>query len=194
MESNITHVLAKICTNVIRAQGLTQEQALQVGAKIIGNLSSSESTKHSPSEAQTDKVLNNSESAPSSKAREDDSPKKVDKPKRVIASAGELCTCTMCHKAPFKRTMDITDPMNRADFVRAFTPQREVSPMRVKDDGVFIGDNEVTVRNVDGNVAIDCPLCKGDKSVWIIGTPMSLGSNESDTNVGSIGGDAVGSL
>ena len=155
--------IASLVANVVKAQGLNQAESLQVGAKVISLLSEVSSTVPSPT---VDNAVADSETKVVETTKT--------KPAKVIARKGETCFCTECKQGVYKRVKDVMDPMARDEFVTCFSPNGKAPAMVVADGTVKVGKKEMTIRNIDGNVAIDCPLCKSDKTLWIIGHPVDV--------------------
>lgn len=72
---------------------------------------------------------------------------------------GGTCTCKLCKKAIYRVKKDILERVKGDDFMDSFEPLSRAPAMTVAN---VYGDPY-------GNLAVDCPLCKGIKSVWIKG-------------------------
>ena len=153
--------LAKICYNLINAQGLSREANIQVGAKIITLLCGNEP-------AGLEEV-----STPDNTTVEETPKKTAEPPKepapepRLIAPAGEECACIHCNAVAYKRVKDVYDPMKMTEFLKAFTPVGHKSKLNSK----------TSIQNIDGNIGVDCPFCGGDKSVFIVGPWIVTGKH-----------------
>lgn len=78
----------------------------------------------------------------------------------VMIQAGFVCMCDQCKAAVYKIAMDVRETMNKKDFVACFLPLGDAPELKMPLD---------TWADSSGNLAIDCPLCKGTKSLWIKG-------------------------
>src|SRR3990167_9980104 len=145
--------LAKVCANIIKSQGLVHEQEILVGAKIIGLLASPSAPTEGASTSSPSK-----QGALSHKAQEV-TPSEPKRPPKVIAKKGLTCSCSSCQKLVYQITRDVTDPMPVSEFIEAFTP--------LGHDGILSTKTEL--QNVNGNVSVNCPLCKSPFTVYLIG-------------------------
>ena len=73
----------------------------------------------------------------------------------VVIPKGKICKCTECKNVAYTVVRDVQDQMPPDMFRACFEPALPV-------DGELWGDQQ-------GNVAIDCPLCKCEYTVWIKG-------------------------
>lgn len=78
----------------------------------------------------------------------------------VIVPKGQQCTCGLCDKVVYNVIANVHEHTPKKQFVAAFQP---------------VGHAPVLAMPLDvwsdpyGNMAINCPLCKGDKTLWIKG-------------------------
>jgi len=102
----------------------------------------------------------------------------------VIINKGQECMCDLCQKVIYQIGIDVRENMNKKDFVACFLPQNGAPALKMPLD---------TWADTAGNLAIDCPLCKGDKSLWIKGkgdlpyrdTPQRDDNGRTDTSGGA---------
>ncbi len=78
----------------------------------------------------------------------------------VMIPTGFLCECDQCNVAVYRIISDVHENMNKKDFVACFKPLGNAPELKMPLD---------TFADSNGNLAIDCPLCKGTKSLWIKG-------------------------
>lgn len=76
-------------------------------------------------------------------------------PGLLLTAAGRVCRCTTCLKDVLKIVVPIYTTMRLSEFRACFEPVLEPTNSTWSDP--------------HGNVAVDCPLCKALKTVWIIG-------------------------
>lgn len=85
---------------------------------------------------------------------------KVEAEGPVFITQGKECVCKACRKIIYRTNRDIPEKVTTEFFLKSFSP---VNGAPVLEVGTSIfGDPH-------GNLAIDCPLCKGVKTVWIKG-------------------------
>lgn len=94
-------------------------------------------------------------------------------PGNVIIPKGHLCTCALCKKVAYITSRDITEVMKIPAFIASFTPQEGSGPMTTATD---------IWADPYGNLAVDCPICKGRKTVWIKGKSEKLFSDYPETD------------
>lgn len=78
----------------------------------------------------------------------------------VMIPEGFICECDQCKLSVYEIVTNVHENMNKKDFVACFKPLGEASALKMPLD---------TFADEGGNLAIDCPLCKGTKSLWIKG-------------------------
>lgn len=81
-------------------------------------------------------------------------------PGNVMIPAGTQCECDTCNKIAYNIIDDIYENTKKKDFVDAFQPANGAPELKMPLD---------TWADEYGNIAIDCPLCKGAKTLWIKG-------------------------
>lgn len=82
----------------------------------------------------------------------------------VLSPKGYRCYCAGCKGDVYELVADIRSRGMGIDaFIKAFKPLGS-APVFTRDMLVVIKDNY-------GNTFIDCPVCKGDKSLMIVGQP-----------------------
>lgn len=80
---------------------------------------------------------------------------------RVMIPKGFVCECDSCNRPIYTIDMDVLENMSKKTFVAAFRPMgSDVPELKMPLD---------TWADASGNLAIDCPACKGTKSLWIKG-------------------------
>ncbi len=79
----------------------------------------------------------------------------------VAVKKGTVCVCSSCLKPIYVATEDVL--YEKFSFSK-FASVPGVPPIPEKLD--FI--------NLDGNVAVDCPICLRPKSVWLVGKNTSV--------------------
>lgn len=89
-------------------------------------------------------------------------------PGKVIIEAGHACSCEICEKLIYTVTNDITETMKVTAFIAAFESDKGV-PKMTTDTDIWADPY--------GNLAVDCPLCKSRKTVWIKGIGDKLFSD-----------------
>ena len=79
---------------------------------------------------------------------------------KIIIAKNTAAICDSCRKVIYISNRDITEGMSYDDFAVGFTPT---------DPGIEpIGDN-IEIQNIDGNISVDCPSCKGVKCLYLVG-------------------------
>ncbi len=78
----------------------------------------------------------------------------------VMIPEGFVCECDQCNKPVYKIIADVFENMGKKDFVACFKPLGNAPELAMPLD---------TWADSSGNLSIDCPLCKGTKSLWIKG-------------------------
>jgi len=73
---------------------------------------------------------------------------------------GQICECTECKKKVYELVDDVRANMKISAFIACFKPINGAASMTTSTD--IWGDPY-------GNAAVDCPFCKGAKTVWIKG-------------------------
>lgn len=102
------------------------------------------------------------------------------KPERIrLTRAGGICTCNSCGKSPYKIIADVFDGMKTEEFARCFQSL----------DGAPAMPEELVLWPVDDAVMMDCPFCKGDKTLALWGNPPKV-KEKSIESVGSIDYDS----
>lgn len=170
--------IAEMCANIIKAQGLSPTDNIMVGATIINILG----VQSMPVEE---------DGTPKRAKATPPSTKKTDplRPQKIIASPGETCTCSICGKHVYTiGNVVYEDGMKISEFLKSFTPVAG-APELTKD---------IEIQNVNGNIRTDCPLCRGQLSLNLIGRPSvtspastTIGRGR-DVSVGSMGGEEFG--
>lgn len=79
----------------------------------------------------------------------------------VIIPVGGICECALCNKPIYAVEYDVHEQMKIVEFINAFTPISPSIPSMDRNTDIY-GDPY-------GNLAVNCPLCKGIKTVWIKG-------------------------
>lgn len=156
--SETTRNLATVCKNIIRAQGLSREDQVETAVQILLGVSGSEgvqTTSQPPKESLSEERLT---SLP--KESSTPPPKKETQPSKLIQNKGKECACESCKKVAYRIVRDVYDPMDTVDFMKAYMPVGHDKELTMKTE----------YRNLDGNFMIDCPHCKGDKTVALIGS------------------------
>lgn len=163
--------LAEMCVNIIRAQSLEPNEEFKVGLQILNVL--------------TDTDL---PSVPvAAVRREVITPRAVPVPDAaVIGKPGDTCTCDDCGQHVFTITKPVYDKgMSTKDFYDAFNPVGGAPRLQGMLD----------IENIDGNVRTDCPVCKGEMSLNLIGKAKKKVNNivaREGASVQSIGGAELG--
>lgn len=142
---------------MVNSQGLTEEQRYETigrfNTAMIGNV------------PQEQTYINNTFQETSTNVH----PQTIDTPKAtatgpIVIPKGKSCKCIECKKIAYTVIRDVQDQMP-SDMLRAcFNPE-------LPKDGELWGDTE-------GNVAIDCPLCKSEFTVWIKGEGSYSGTED----------------
>lgn len=97
-------------------------------------------------------------------------PPREDLKGKVLAPSNKVCICSKCEVIVYVTNRQIVDGMKIGDFIEAFTPGEGLSALSRKS----------TIKNIDGNISVDCPNCKGEKTVYLVGKkPPSSGSSVS---------------
>ncbi len=78
----------------------------------------------------------------------------------IIAQKGHACVCNSCTRVVYMVNKDIPDNCKIPDFIASFTPIDESFPVITK---------KVEIMNVDGQISMDCPLCRGSKTLYLTG-------------------------
>lgn len=89
--------------------------------------------------------------------------KPVSKPSgKVLAPKGNNCVCSSCKEFIYQNVADVYEQgMATEDFLAAYSPVGKASPMQEGDlEGVLVTEG--------GAMYINCPSCKGNKSLEII--------------------------
>lgn len=83
-------------------------------------------------------------------------PKKTRKNEsKVIATAGSTCVCNICKKIAYSVIADVfTEGMSGEQFLKCFDPE--------------LPENIGLLTDEYGNECVDCPLCRGEKSIVLI--------------------------
>ena len=136
--------LAKTCVNIIKAQGLSQADAILCASKVVELVASGASPTQEPSRSQP----------------EPPPPPSPSEPPRVIAKKGAECSCAQCKKVVYNRTGDILSTMKGEDFTNSFKSIGHKSKV-------------TKFQNIEGNILVDCPLCGAESSVALIGSVIS---------------------
>lgn len=84
----------------------------------------------------------------------------------VVIPQGGICQCALCNKAIYRIINDVYEHMKIISFLACFAPVTEDIKHMTKESDIW-GDPY-------GNLAVDCPLCKGRKTVWIKGKGEKL--------------------
>lgn len=79
---------------------------------------------------------------------------------KIMIPKGHECLCDSCNLVVYRISTDVYESMAKKDFVACFTPANGAPELKMPLDAWA---------DVAGNLAIDCPLCKGEKSLWIKG-------------------------
>jgi len=86
----------------------------------------------------------------------------------VVIAKGQACKCNECKKVAYTVVRDVQDQMPDEMFRNCFEPP-------LPKDGELWGDQQ-------GNVAIDCPLCHSEFTVWIKGEGSYSGTQDMPDN------------
>jgi len=78
----------------------------------------------------------------------------------ILAKEGHACVCNICTKVVYVVNKDIPDNCKIPEFINSFTPTVESFPPLTRT---------AEIMNVDGQISTDCPLCKGNKSLYLTG-------------------------
>lgn len=81
-------------------------------------------------------------------------------PGPVMIPKGNQCACDACTKVSYILGAPVYENTKKKDFVAAFIPQNGAPTLVMPLD---------TWADEYGNLAIDCPLCHGNKTLWIKG-------------------------
>lgn len=81
-------------------------------------------------------------------------------PGNVMIAEGFVCECDGCGKQVYRIVSDVYENMKKKEFVACFHPLGDAPELSMPLD---------TWADTSGNIAIDCPLCKGTKTLWIKG-------------------------
>ena len=178
MVEQFNDALAKVCANIILAQGLSREEALLVVAKLTQKIVEGPVKHTAPS------AVDNAPDVAKEIAEEDDSPRAAApvKENKVLAHPGQSCWCR-CGKELYKIVHPVKETMKVADFIAAFGP---------------IGDTPrltptVKMQNIDGNIVVDCLKCGKELGVCLIGTFVDGNKGAEPGGVSSVSPDDVGS-
>jgi hypothetical protein len=87
---------------------------------------------------------------------------------RIVIRQGHVCSCVNCKVDVYQVISDVVDNMNTQDFMDCFEPMKEGVPYLDKSVSIWADPG--------GNLAINCPLCKGNKTLWIkgLGEPFDM--------------------
>lgn len=101
-------------------------------------------------------------------------PPREDLKGKQLAPNNKACICSKCEVIAYVTNRPIIDGMKIGDFIEAFTPGEGLQPLSRK----------TTIKNIDGNISVDCPNCKGEKTVYLVGKkPHSTGGVSSIVSV-----------
>lgn len=93
--------------------------------------------------------IRSNEAEPKKKAKKDPNPS------RILAKKGDQCVCSECRKVAYTVLDNVyAEGMSGEEFIACFSPSPPV-PVDMLTD-------------VHGNECVDCPLCKGDKTVTFL--------------------------
>ena len=173
--SELEQHLAKICANIINAQGLSQEQALRVGAQILFNIAHGPSPKARP-------AVKEIAASPKHDKTEAETPQRVAGPGKVIVHAGGSCFCK-CGKELYKVVKPVFENMTLDDFIAAFEPVGHGHRLQ----------KGMGMRNLNGNITVDCLVCKEPLGVCLTGT-FAMEGDLGPGEVGSVDESSVGSV
>jgi len=154
MQSKLTaDELAEVCAHLILIleQDFTKRMTVSglILAKLAsGNVSNAVHTKEEREEAET------VPSSPSGK---------------ILTYAGTVCYCHACKRDVYKVISDVYSTMPSISFRACFEP--------VGHSIIFPKVIEI-LSDDSGNIATDCPLCKGVKSLWIVGHGEPIDLNQ----------------
>lgn len=73
----------------------------------------------------------------------------------VIIPQGAVFTCTSCKQPTLETIAPVYQTMKLSEFRAAFRPELDV--------------NNSVWADPEGNAAVNCPSCRGEKTVWIKG-------------------------
>lgn len=103
-------------------------------------------------------------------------PKKYVDHGRQLLAKDVMVVCSSCGKSPYKTLSPLYEHMSSEELCSAFTPP-------LTPDTQLWGDPY-------GNVAIDCPLCQLQKTVWILGKGTFEGTQDNAQYDVTNGGNA----
>jgi uncharacterized protein YuzB (UPF0349 family) len=108
----------------------------------------------------------------------------------VLAKPGHKCYCVACKQDVYQVTNTIYGKnMGVNVFLSSFSPLGNAPDM--SRDII-----ETVIKDDKGVVYVDCPVCKGQKSLALVGEVVRGESNiqilDERTSVGSVGGEDVG--
>jgi len=93
----------------------------------------------------------------------------VPPPGKLRSAKGDGCYCSTCKRDVYRLRNNLYDNMKTQDFQKSFEPLGHLIDLpRIID---IYTDGE-------GNIATDCPVCKGDKTLWLIGRGKALDLNQ----------------
>jgi len=79
---------------------------------------------------------------------------------KVIAKQGQACLCDSCTRLVYTVNKNVPDNCKVDNFIDSFTPYtKDIEPIGFKTE----------IRNIDGNISIDCPACGAAKSLYLVG-------------------------
>lgn len=149
--------LVNMLMALVNSQGLTDEQRYEV----IGRFNTAMLGGQVTTNAQTQPV------APQPVMKVE--PVVVPTPQGpVVIHKGQVCKCNDCEKVAYTVIRDVQDQMPDEMFRSCFDPT-------LPKDGELWGDQQ-------GNVAIDCPLCHSEFTVWIKGEGSYQGTQDMPEN------------
>ena len=183
-----TDYLAKVCANIIKAQGLTKDKTLITGAKVITLLAESAQIKEVDTARhlqQTDSVTYKTVDKKMERvvAEEAVLPPLEKRPVTTMAKAGGQCVCK-CGKVLYNIVQPITDPMPLKAFIDAFEPVGHAHRLNEK----------MKLQNIDGNVVVDCMVCGADFGVCLIGSFAGVKTLNEQGGVASVAGGDIESV
>lgn len=159
---------------------LTKQEKLEVAFSLVGLLMAQ-------TQGQVKKPAEESQTSVSKQADET----KLDNPGtgKVLAYPGDIRSCLECSRQVYKVVSKVRGQgMGINALLQAYEPIGEAPKLR-REHWDIVTDEE-------NNVFIDCPLCKGDKTLQMIGVQVSRKKLDDDNKeksggVGSISGEGL---
>ena len=85
---------------------------------------------------------------------------------KIIIPADSECQCAKCSNIVYTTVTDVWDNMPTKAFLEAFMPAEVGVPKLTRDVEIWADPG--------GNLAIDCPICGSENTLWIKGRGMDF--------------------